>query len=55
MAEEQIEREKEGAMYASNVIITNKMNDINPGRRRGERQWKYIWGHVLLKLFYNIF
>ena len=31
-----------GAMQASNVIIINKMKGINPGRRRGERQWKYI-------------
>jgi len=45
MAEEQIEREKEGAMYARNVIITDLMKDTNPERRKGGRQWKYIWGH----------
>jgi len=38
------EIENAGAMQASNVIIINKMKRINPGRRRGERQWKYIWG-----------
>jgi len=38
MAKEQKEREKEGAMHASNGIITNKMKDIKPGRRRGKRQ-----------------
>jgi len=41
-----VEVENAGAMQASNKIITIKMKGINPGRRRGERQWKYFWGMV---------
>jgi len=38
------EIENTGALQTSSIIIINEMKRINPGKRRGERQWKYIWG-----------